>query len=89
MNRLLLAGFLLSLVASGSGCAVCSHPWDYAYAAYGGKLQRADQFNGRVNSVFEPAGGEFQSGDEVIVSEGEVSPYDEGDLEPTADMTGR
>jgi hypothetical protein len=44
----------LSLLVSG-GCAMCAHPYDCWYAAYGGLRQRTDMADGRVGSVFDPA----------------------------------
>lgn len=86
MKRLLLAGWLLALLASGSGCAMCAHPWDYAYAAYGGKFQRGDQFNGRVNSAFAPAGYGVTEGETIVPSDEPTYTIQESDLEPTAEM---
>ena len=52
---LLLVGCAWVLLASG--CAMCSSPFDYDYAAYGGKHDRVDRCRGRVGSAFEPAEG--------------------------------
>jgi hypothetical protein len=43
------------LLLSSSGCAICAHPYDAWYAAYGGVRQRTDMAHGRVGSVFDPA----------------------------------
>ncbi len=54
------------LLAASTGCSMCAHtPEDYAYAAYGGIIQRADRLHGRVGSAFSPAEG-------VPAHEGEV-----------------
>lgn len=89
MKSLLLAGLLLSLVASGSGCAMCASPWDCAYGTYGGKWQRGDQFHGRVNSAFESAGGMSTGGGTIIQNSSDPHWVHEGELEPSPDMTGR
>jgi hypothetical protein len=39
-----------------AGCAMCSSCDDYTYATEGGRWQRHDPVNGRVASIFEPAG---------------------------------
>jgi hypothetical protein len=45
------------------GCTMCPEPpEDYAYGAYGGVIQRADMFNGRVGSAFSPADGTVAHG---------------------------
>jgi len=56
---LLLVGCAWALAASG--CAMCSSPFDYDYAAYGGKHDRVDRCRGRVGSAFEPAEGRLVS----------------------------
>jgi hypothetical protein len=56
-NRIVAAVFGSVLLAS-MGCTMCPQaPDDYAYAAYGGILDRADRFHGRVGSAFAPAEG--------------------------------
>lgn len=54
ITRRVVIGLLLSLPAC-TGCAVCASPYDYAYAAYGGRISRQDRFTGRVGSLFDPA----------------------------------
>ena len=54
MRRLLSWCASLTLLVTG-GCAVCAHPYDCDYAAYGGLRQRTDMSQGRVASVFDPA----------------------------------
>ena len=54
MRRLLSWCACLTLLATG-GCAVCAHPYDCDYAAYGGLRQRTNMAQGRVASVFDPA----------------------------------
>jgi hypothetical protein len=54
-NRFAAAVFAGVLLAS-TGCTMCSQPpEDYAYGAYGGIIDRADRFHGRVGSAFAPA----------------------------------
>lgn len=48
---------IAALVATGSGCAMCEHPYDHAYTYYGGAWQRDNYYRGRVGSILEPAGG--------------------------------
>ena len=47
---------------------MCAHPWDYAYGSYGGKFQRGDQFHGRVNSAFAPAGDTVAEGETIVTA---------------------
>ena len=56
MRRLLPLGFLIVSASLSMGCATCCSPYDYAYGYYGGAWQRDDLCNGRVGSVFAPAG---------------------------------
>ncbi len=51
MNRAISLLFSLGLAIALSGCAMCDNAWDDAYNAYGGTLERQDQFHGRVGSV--------------------------------------
>jgi hypothetical protein len=46
----------LCLLPMCVGCAMCGSQDDYTYAAFGGRWQRDDPFNGRVGSAFAPAG---------------------------------
>ena len=47
---------LLLAAASCGGCAMCNNSWDEAYNAYGGAVERQDQFHGRVGSILsDPA----------------------------------
>ena len=89
MKRLLCAALLSGLLASASGCAMCSNAWDCAYGTYGGKWERGDRFHGRVNSAFDPAGGMVSGGE--VIEEGHGSPewIHEGSLEPSPDLSGR
>jgi hypothetical protein len=89
MKRLLCAALLLGLFASASGCAICSNAWDCAYGTYGGKWDRGDRFNGRVNSAFAPAGGMPSSGETIIEGHGSHEWVNEGSLEPSPEMNGR
>lgn len=57
MKANLLRLLALVMLASSTGCAICCHPHDYEYCAYGGRWERDDRCNGRVGSAFEPAGG--------------------------------
>ena len=47
---------LASLLPAG-GCQLCADCDEQAYAAYGGVWQRLEREDGRVGSVFDPAGG--------------------------------
>ena len=47
---------LASLLPAG-GCRLCADCDEQAYAAYGGVWQRLEREDGRVGSVFDPAGG--------------------------------
>lgn len=49
--------FVSSTLFISVGCSMCSDPFDYTYAAFGGKWQRADPYSGRVGSLFHPAEG--------------------------------
>jgi hypothetical protein len=52
------AAVLASVLLASMGCTMCPQPHeDYAYGAYGGILERADRFHGRVGSAFAPAEG--------------------------------
>lgn len=56
---LALSPFLLS------GCAICTNCEDEAYPSYGGIWQRTDRFDGRVGSVFAPAGAKVATAETV------------------------
>ena len=56
MRRLFPLGLLIISASLSMGCAMCCSPYDYAYGYYGGAWQRDDLCNGRVGSVFAPAG---------------------------------
>jgi hypothetical protein len=51
----------IGLLLFVSGCAICASPYDSHYAAHGGSWDRADPSEGRVASVFHPAGATGQS----------------------------
>ncbi|MEE2935435.1 MAG: hypothetical protein VYA84_05510 [Planctomycetota bacterium] len=53
MTVILLVGGLFPL----GGCRICTDCEDLAYPAYGGSWQRTLRNEGRVGSVFAPAGG--------------------------------
>ncbi len=61
IGHLALAATLISL----AGCAMCANPFDCRYAAYGGRLPRADMVNGRVGSILDPAHGGVLSTQEI------------------------
>ncbi len=61
IGHLALAALLISL----AGCAMCANPFDCQYAAYGGRLPRADMVNGRVGSILDPASGGVLSTQEI------------------------
>ncbi|MEM1070268.1 MAG: hypothetical protein AAGI63_15295 [Planctomycetota bacterium] len=43
------------------GCRICGDCEDLAYPAYGGDWQRTRRYEGRVGSLFDPAGGKAGS----------------------------
>ena len=47
---------MLLWLSTSAGCAMCASCDDYNYGSYGGRWQRDDPTNGRVGSIFEPAG---------------------------------
>lgn len=51
--------FILGLL-SLTGCRLCTDCEDEAYPTYGGIWQRTDRSNGRVGSVFAPAGAQVE-----------------------------
>ena len=56
MRRLFPLGLLIVSASLSMGCAMCCSPYDYAYSHHGGAWERDDLCNGRVGSVFAPAG---------------------------------
>ena len=46
-RSLLLSGFAMLLMTM-TGCAMCAHPFDNDYGAFGGTWERADPSAGRV-----------------------------------------
>lgn len=56
MPRLFALALLIGSASLSMGCAMCCGPYDNAYGYYGGKWQRDDLCNGRVGSVYAPAG---------------------------------
>ncbi|TWU11192.1 hypothetical protein Pla52o_56300 [Novipirellula galeiformis] len=54
-KTLLLLGILVGL-APATGCRICGDCEDLAYPAYGGVWQRTRRDEGRVGSLFDPAG---------------------------------
>ena len=56
MRRLFALGLLVASASLSMGCAMCCSPYDYAYGYYGGAWQRDNLCNGRVGSVYAPAG---------------------------------
>jgi hypothetical protein len=55
MLRSIPTMFIVVMVAGFSGCTTCSTCLDDDYSHFGGKLERTDQRNGRVNSAFDAA----------------------------------
>lgn len=45
----------LLMLATSTGCAICSSEFDYDYNAFGGRYDRAERCRGRAGSAFEPA----------------------------------
>lgn len=56
-RRIIASGMLLAALTSMGGCRICASCEENAYAAYGGAWQRTTRENGRVGSLFDPAGG--------------------------------
>ena len=46
----------MGLLLFVSGCAICANPYDSHFAAQGGSWERDDPSDGRVASIFHPAG---------------------------------
>jgi len=46
--------YVVCLLSSTSGCAVCCNPHDCKYPAYGGVIERLDPVHGRVGSLYGP-----------------------------------
>ena len=46
----------LALLVPNAGCRLCCNSEDLAYPAYGGAWQRTRREDGRVGSLFDPAG---------------------------------
>lgn len=57
-RSVLLLTFTVGLL-SLTGCRICTDCEDEAYPTYGGIWQRTDRFNGRVGSLFAPAGAKI------------------------------
>jgi hypothetical protein len=58
MLRLPLALAGICLLTTSMGCSMCCAPFDTAFAAYGGAVERGDLHHGRVGSSFDPAEGQ-------------------------------
>jgi hypothetical protein len=56
MTKHMTAYLGMGLLLFVSGCAICANPYDSHFAAHGGSWERDDPSNGRVASVFDPAG---------------------------------
>lgn len=75
MNR--LTGWIgVAVLVCSSGCTMCDS-CDMGYAAVGGVWQRHDPINGRVGSIFDPAGGPAMEGVSVIVEAPDEAPRPE------------
>ena len=68
--RWLLALLPLLLLGSG-GCRICADCEDLAYPAYGGAWERTRREEGRVGSLFDPAGARAS---ELVPREAPASP---------------
>lgn len=68
MSRLLQLVIVSSLLANSVGCAICCHPYDYAYGYVGGRWTRDNLECGRVGSAFDPAGSQVTTSEDVIDS---------------------
>jgi len=62
MLRLLYMLTLAAFCFVSSGCAMCCAPYDYDYAAFGGRWERYDMTNGRAGSAFAPAADAVHDG---------------------------
>ena len=58
MRRMLPLALLIASTSLSMGCAMCCSPYDYAFGYYGGAWQRDDLCNGRVGSIYAPAGSQ-------------------------------
>ena len=56
----------LALLAT-MGCAMCANPYDCSYAAYGGRIQRANRAHGRVGSILDPSAGQLGAADTCML----------------------
>jgi hypothetical protein len=83
MKRYVFACSLIALLAAATGCATCGSPFDYSYAAYGGKWQRGDSDEGRVGSALDPAEVTSAEEDTGIAFQGEPTPADASTQPPT------
>jgi hypothetical protein len=79
-SRRILAPLLLLF----GGCAMCPSPYDYDYAAQGGRWERHDPVHGRVGSAFEPSGAMVVEGEPITISDDEEAFMDEAPLEDAA-----
>ena len=74
MLRFSLALAGVCLLTASSGCSMCCAPFDTAFGAYGGAVERGDLHHGRVGSIFDPAGAHTVTYDSHAESE-VVEPY--------------
>jgi hypothetical protein len=73
-------------LAAVVGCSLCAAPYDGYYAAYGGLTPRANMAQGRVGSVFDPA-GELARGQAVSEERGEPQLEQLPDVSPSTPST--
>ncbi|MGI8981803.1 MAG: hypothetical protein ACR2FY_21445 [Pirellulaceae bacterium] len=87
MRRLFALGLLIASASMSMGCATCCNPYDYAYGYHGGAWQRDNLCDGRVGSVFAPAGSQVyankQQAEKTESTEPETLPPE---TKPPADL---
>lgn len=86
MRHLFPLGLLILSASMSMGCAMCCSPYDYAYGYNGGAWQRDDLCNGRVGSVFAPAGSKVLT-TEAKKADTESAPPAETPPESTPEST--
>ena len=82
MLRLSLALAGACLLSASMGCSMCCAPFDTAFAAYGGTVERGDMYQGRIGSVFDPADAaaasyEYQDDATIIEPDTAFAPFEE------------
>ena len=77
-----LSLFVIVLLVSASGCALCPPGYLEDYAAVGGKWERSDPACGRVGSIFSDPNSTMYGGDTAVVTPetyyGDETYYEDG-----------